>query len=452
MTQRDQRNKARTFLKLPKIPKISWRDLAVTLLPTVLIGLLAILLAVRFVQPAPPHTITISSGPAGSTFQSIAERYQKILARNGIQLKIQPSEGSLENLNRLLDPNSHVDIGFVQGGVAANRDVSDVVSLGSLFYETLAIVYRSPQAMQRLSELKGKRIAIGPEGSGTRFLALALLKANGIEPGGPTTLVDLGGSQATDALLKHEIDAAFLMGDSAPVAAIRQMLHTNGIRLFDFPQADAYARRFRYLNKLQLPPGAFDLGANLPPKPLVLMAPTVELIAKKGLHPALSDLLIEAAKEVHGRATLFQAARQFPSPEQHEFLISTDAERYYKAGKSFAYRYLPFWLASLVDRLLVVVLPTLLLLIPSLRFVPNLYGWRVRSRIYRRYGELMSLERKSLDPISAEERAALLERLDRIERSTITGKTPGAFADEIYVLRQHIKFVRERLAGFKEAN
>jgi len=446
VTRDADQGKKRALRLLPRIPRISWRDLVATLAPVLLASVIAIAIAIHFVQPAPPSTITISSGPDGSTFRSVAEKYRAKLARSGIKLVILPSEGSLDNLKCLSDANARVDVGFVQGGVATGSDISNLVSLGSLFYEPLAIGYRNPRPLQRLSELSGKRIAIGPEGSGTRFLALALLKANEIQQNGPTRLVDLAGQPAVDALLRHQIDAAFLMGDSAGPATIRQMLHTKGIRLFEFPQADAYLRRFRYLSKLELPPGAFDLGTNLPSKPMVMLAPTVELVARAGLHPALSDLLIEAAQEVHGRATLLQRAGEFPAPLEHEYPISDDALRYYKSGKSFAYRHLPFWLASLTDRILVILVPIIIVLIPGLRLIPTLYGWRIRARIYRRYGELMALERSALGPLSPEDRAALLARLDEIEKSTIAGKIPGSFADESYVLRQHIKFVRERLS------
>lgn len=447
MTQHIPQDKTKTSrFRLQSLTRISWRDLFASLAPVVLASGIAIAIAFHYVQPAPPSTITISSGPDGSAFRSVAEKYRKILARNGIKLEILASDGSLENLNRLTDTNSRVDVGFVQGGVAAGNDINNVASLGSVFYEPLTIVYHSRKPLQRLSEFKGKRIAIGPEGSGTRFLALALLKANEIEPGGSTTLFDLAGEEATQALLKHEIDAAFLMGDSAAPKTIRQMMHAKRIRLFDFPQAEAYVRRFRYLSKLELPPGSFDLGENLPPKPLVMLAPTVELVARTDLHPALSDLLIEAAKEVHSRATLMQHAGEFPAPLQHEYPISDDATRYYKSGKSFAYSHLPFWLASLEDRILVMLVPIIIVLIPGLRLVPTLYGWRIRRRIYRRYGELMALERAALAPVPSEDRAALLARLNEIEKSVISGKIPGSFADETYVLRQHINFVRGRLA------
>lgn len=445
VTESLSKARAGILRRLPQITKVSWRDLIASLIPVTVASILALAVTFHFLKPAPPTTLTISSGPEGSIFRTTAEKYRVILARSGITLKILPSEGSLANLKRLTDPNSQVDIAFVQGGVASNEDAGNVESLGSVFYEPLVIVYRNPRPIQRLSELAGKRITIGPEGSGTRFLALALLKANGIQPGGKTVLLDASGASAMEALQKRQADAAFLMGDSASPAVLRQIMHAKDLRLFDFPQADGYVRRFRYLSKLEMPPGAFDLGANLPAKPLVMLAPTVELVARPDLHPALSDLLIETAQEVHGRATLMQKAREFPAPLEHEFPISPDAARYYTSGKSYAYRFLPFWLASLTNRILVVLVPIIIILIPGMRLVPFLYGWRIRRHIHRRYGELMALERATLAPITPEERDALLERLGDIEKSVITGKIPGAFASETYILRQHIKFVRKRL-------
>ena len=435
----------RLLRKIPPIPRISWRDLAATLGPVLILSVLAIVAALHFVRPAPPHTLTISSGPNGSKFRTVAESYQKILARSGIKLVIRPSKGSLENLQHLIDPDSDVDIGFVQAGVTVEGDTSDLVSLGGVFFEPLTIFYRSAQPLTRLSELKGKRIAIGSDGSGTRFLALALLKANEIEPKGTTQLLDLEGAQAIKALEAHQADAIFLAGDSATSDNIREMLHAEGIRLFDFPQADAYVRRFPYLSKLDMPPGLFDLGDNLPATPIAMLAPTVELVARSELHPALSDLLIGAAQEVNGGASALQHAGDFPSPLHHEFPISDDAARYYKSGKSFAYRYLPIGLARLLDRTVAVLVPILVVLIPGLRVVPALYGWRINSRIYKRYGELMALERAVLEPLTAEDRAALIERLGDIEKSIIGSKMPGAYANQIYVLRQHIKFVRDQL-------
>ncbi len=440
-----------------KVTTVSWSDLAHTLIPILLLSAAAIWLTLNFVRPAPPHTLVMSAGPPGSSFELAAERFRTLLARNGITLKILPSEGSAQNLERLNRPHSRVDIAFVQsgtsvtGGVGAapthdqDDDGQGLVSLGSMFYQPVTIFYRGPR-VARLSQLRGERIAIGKPGSGTRTLALSLLKANGIAPGGPTQLLDLEGAAARDALLAGRVNAIFLTGDSTPPAVIIKMAHTAGIRLFDFTQAAAYVRRFPYLHELNIPAGAFDLGVNLPHRRLVLLGPAVELLAHADLHPALCDLLIQAAQQVSGQATVLHAAHEFPNTQTYSYPLDSEAVNFYRTGdKSFTYRYLPFWLASLVNRILVVLVPIIVVLVPGLRFLPQLYGWRVNSRIHRRYGELMALERESIGPLSRERRAALLERLHEIERGVILRKMPGSHAEQIYLLREHIGFVRNNL-------
>lgn len=435
-------------LKLPaRFSAVSWRDLAATLGPIVLLSIAVIWLALTFVKPAPPDKLVITTGAEGSNFRSTAEKYRAILARNHVKLEILPSQGSIENLKRLTDRSLRVDVGFVQGGVSTGMNIDGLVSLGSVFNQPLAVFYRSPTPTDKLSQFAGKRLAVGHEGSGTRFLTLTLLKANGIEPGGATQLLALGGDEAAQALVDGQVDAAFLQADSAATAVLRKLTRTPGVQLMHFSQADAYVRRFRYLNKLELPMGSLDFVENIPPQTLALVGPTTELIARDDLHPALSDLLIDAAREVHGGANLLQKAGEFPAPLEHEFPISDDATRYYKSGKGFLYRYMPFWVASLVDRLLVVLVPLVVLVIPGLKIVPVLYRWRVMSRIYRCYGALLALERDTFANPEGTQRDELLARLDRIEQSVAKTKVPLSFADQFYVLRQHIEFVRERLTG-----
>jgi TRAP transporter TAXI family solute receptor len=423
---------------------ISWRDVAVSFGPIVLVALIGIWLTVWLIRPAPPKTLTIITGPENSNFWNTAEKYRKILARDGVTLKILPSDGSLDNLNKLMDPKVDVDVGFVQGGLATEAAVDTLVSLGSVAYVPVSVFYHTAAIVDSLDDLRGKRVAVGMPGSGARVLALTLLKSNGIVPGGSTALLDMGGDEAAQALISGKIDAAFLMGDSASPPTMGKLLRTPNIRLVNFTQSDAYTRRFEYLNEVKIPMGVFDFGKNIPPQDIKLIAPTAELIARDDLHPALSDLLIEAAKEVHDKASVLQKAGEFPAPLEHEYRISDDATRYYKSGKSFVYRVMPFWLASLVDRTLVILLPIVLLLIPGFRLVPLLYGWRIKSRIYKWYGALIALERGGI-PETEEENVQMLQQLDSIEESVNKLKMPLAFADQFYVLREHITFVRSRL-------
>ena len=418
---------------------------AAALSAVLLISLFTIFAIFWFFHSAPPRTIIITSGPEDSIFRRNAEKYGKILARNGVKMNILPSQGSLANINRLANPAFKVDIGFVQGGVAGVLDIDKLTSLGSVSYEPLFVFYRSARPLDLLSQLSGKRLAIGPEGSGTRSLALVLLAANGIEPGGATALMDLDAEDAKKALLENSVDAVFLMGDAASPQIMRKLLQTPGIRLFDFMQADGYTRRIGYLNKLELPKGSIDFGKDIPSHDVSLIGPTVELIARANLHPALSDLLLEAAQEVHGKSGLFKRRGEFPAPLEHEFQISADASRYYKSGKSFLYRYLPFRLASLMNRIIVVAVPMVVVLLPGLRIIPALYRWRIKLRIYRWYRALLMLERDMITRLAREEQEELLGRLDHIEEEVNKMKMPASFADQFYVLRGHIDFVRDRL-------
>ncbi|TAK91366.1 MAG: C4-dicarboxylate ABC transporter substrate-binding protein [Burkholderiaceae bacterium] len=421
-------------------------------LSAVLFALIALALGlavVMFFQTAAPTHLTLVSGPEGSSSQRSAEKYKAILAREGVKLNVLPSTGSVDNLKQLTDPKSRVDVGFVQGGDLQGINIEYLVSLGSVSYQPLMIFYHgAPKKL--LSDFKGDRIDIGPEGSGSHTLALTLLKANGIEPNDAshTQFIDVPDGDSKRALLENRIDGLFMMSDSTAGALMRELLHTPGVQVFNFVQADAYARRFNYLNKLELPRGALDFGKDTPSADVSLIAPTVELIARENLHPALSDVLLEAAKEVHGNAGLFKKRGEFPAPLEQQFRISPDAARYYTSGKSFLYRYFPYWIASLISRTLAIIVPIILVLVPALKFVPMLYRWRMQSRIYRWYRALLDLEHKAFR-LEAEGKSLteLLEQLDQIDRSVSKIKVPAAFADLFYDLRGNISFVRSRLAG-----
>jgi NMT1-like family len=389
-----------------------------------------------FIHSAPPDTITISSGPEGSSFYTNAVKYATYLARQGIKLKILTSEGSLENLQRLENSKDKVDVGFVQGGVT-NETMDDLVSLGSIAYEPLLVFYQGAP-VDTLSGLAGKRLAIGPVGSGTRTLVLTLLGANGINPGGSTVFMDWEPAKSSQALLDGTVDATFLMSEDASTAILRELLRSTNVHLFNFTQAEAYTRRFGFLSTLKLPQGSIDLGKNIPTHDVLLIGPTVELIARKGLHPALSDLLLEAAQQVHGKASLLQHKGEFPASIQHDFPISADAARFYKSGTSFFYHYLPFWLASLTSRIVVVFIPTIVVLVPILRSIPHFYVWRIN----RQYRALLALERELYKQPDFGKRQSLLTRLDEIERTVNKMKVPTFVANQFYSLRQHIDFVR----------
>lgn len=409
-----------------------------------IIGVIGIVAIFYFIHLAPPRTITITSGPPGSSFYSTAERYRDFLRSNGVTLKILSSDGSLQNMERLADHSQRVDIGFVQGGIT-NADTEEIVSLGSVSYQPLLIFYHAPTNYDLMTQFQGKRLAIGPPGSGTRSLSLTLLTTNGISTNSGATFVDLDADAAASALQQGTVDAVFFTGDSASSQLMRKLLLTPNIRLFNFTQADAYARRISFLNRIVIPRGSLDFARDLPAQDVYLVAPTVELLARKNLHPALIDLVLEAAREVHGKASLLKRKGEFPAPLEHDVPISAEALRYYKSGKSFMYRHFPFWIASIVNRVLLVIVPAIVLLIPALKIIPTILQWRTKLRLYRWYRALLSVERELFPSVPHERREDLLKQLDHIEERVSHMKIPASFANQYYTLRGDIDFVRSRL-------
>lgn len=437
----------RRRLRIPaRDDSAGWRDFLAFVIPVALIVLLVAWLAIKFIRPAPPSEIVLLTGPKESSYYSLGERYAKIVARSGVKVKVVETEGARDNLKRLLDPNAEGDVAFVLGGLTDGLDVSQLMSLGSVFVQPVLVFYRGTKTVEVLSDFTGKRIAVGPEGSGTNAIAMKFLAANGMDKG-PTQLLDLDGDDAVEALKKGRVDVAFLMGELVRGQVTRELLKVPGIHLMNFRQADGYTRRLKFLSRLTLPEGGFDLGQDIPSHDVELLGPTVELVANDDLHPALSDLLIGAAQEIHRPAGLFRKAGEFPAPLERDFPISSDAQRFYRSGTPFLYKQLPFWLASLVDRFIVVLVPVVVILIPALRILPGIYRWRMRSRIYKWYGALMAIEREMFGETTDEKKDGIRKRLDEIQQAVDNLHPPLAFADQLYVLREHIGWVRARLVG-----
>lgn len=425
-----------------KFKDLSRRDLWLTITPVILIALAVFVFAFRFVEPAPPDSIVISTGAVDGGYHMFALRYQEILARDGVKLELRPSAGSQENVSRLLDDKSDVEVGFLQGGSAFSTNAPNLVSLGSIYYEPLWVFYRGPE-IHDFGALQGKKLAIGPEESGTRALALQLLAVNAaVMP--PTVLLPDSGQHATDLLLHGKLDALFLVGPpESPL--VEQLVSAPGIRLLSLDRAEAYTRRFPSLTRLTLPQGVFDFVKNVPAHDVTLISPTANLLAVDGLHPALAYLLMRAASEVHGGAGLLHKAGDFPAPLNSEFPLSAEATRYYKSGPPFLQRYLPYWAAVLVDRLWITLLPVLALLLPLGRIIPAVWRWRARSRIYRWYARLKEVELNLDENSPPDKLSELLQQLDQIENAVNRINTPLAYADNLYAFRQNVNLVRQRV-------
>jgi TRAP transporter TAXI family solute receptor len=438
--------------RIRKFSQFSFRDLVVTAGPTILLigGLCA--LAYVIVDPAPPRHVSLATGQENTAYEEFGKKYAAALAKDGIKVTLSRSLGSQDNLQRLND--GKVDVAFVQSGSTneAEAQRKGLVSLGSLFTEPVWLFLREPVKVTQLNQLKGLKINLGPEGTGIPKLFRQVLALNGVEPA-DLAIGALENTPATVELLEGRIDG--LVFSSGPDALLVQMLlQTPGIRLFNFDQAEAYSRRLPFLSHVVLPRGIVDLGRDLPPQDYHLIAPTATLVARANLHPALIELLVQAASDIHGGAGWFQQQGQFPSARYTEIPVAREAAKFYKDGAPLLQRYMPFWVANLFDRLWVVVVALAALIIPFSKVVPPLYVWRIKSRLYRWYGQLRAVE-QALDeadgPRRAQVCAELLKRLDDIEARVNRMSIPLAFADGLYGLRSHINFVRQRVLTLKMA-
>jgi len=407
--------------------------------PAAFVVIAAFVLAFQFIKPAPPrHVVMATGGPEGAYYQ-FGRRYAAFLAREGITLELRPTAGSVENLELLR--SGEVSLALVQGGVDDGQSDPGLFSLGSVYYEPLWLFSRKGLFVQRLGDLAGRRIAMGPEGSGTRALANRLLRDNGLAQ--TADWVAKGGQSAVDELLAGRVDAAFFVM-SAESALIRELLSHPQVVLADFVRAPAYTRRYRFLSALELPEGAYDLAANIPNRTVRLLAPAANLVSNTDLHPAVISLILQAASEVHREGGYFGDRGEFPSARLLAFPLSDEADHFYKHGPPLLQRFLPFWAASLVDRLKVMLLPLLVLLFPLIKVMPPIYTWRMRARVYRWYEELEKAEQQLTDGDS--DVATLLDELNRIETEVRQVKVPLSFTDQLYHLREHIDMVRREVA------
>jgi TRAP-type uncharacterized transport system substrate-binding protein len=404
-------------------------------------GAVVLLLAagVYVVETLPPHKIVMATGAQGGAYHELGIRYREILAQAGVEVQLLTTSGAIENLMRLRDPQSGVDVGFIQGGTTTQKESPGVQSLGTLFYEPLWFFTRTSGS--RTEGLTGRRLSIGPEGSGTRDLTLQLLERNKIV----AELFGFTPDVAAEKLIAGDIDAVFIVATwGSPV--VQQLITAQGIELRSFPRADAYIQLYPFLTKVIVQEGVGDLATNRPPSDVVLVAPKASLAVRADLHPAIQYQLLNAAVEIHSGPGLFRKAGQFPAAESIDIPLSDTAQRFYKSGQPFLHNYLPFWIAELVARVLVVFVPLALVLYPFFKLLPRAYDWIMRSKIMPLYDELRSIEREMEAPGSGHAADAIVARLDQLDQRANRLRLPTAYASAVYTLRSYIDLVRQRLA------
>ncbi len=444
----------RPRFKRPKFERAAWREWLIIVAPAALLIVGAFWLASRFIQPAPPSTITITTGGESGAYYKFAQRYRDALKLDGITLEIKPSAGSLQNLARLRGAKPEASgalvsggaapeasVAFVQGGTTEPEDSNSMLSLGRMFYEPVWIFHRLPADIDQLTQLRGKRIATGAEGSGTRHLAMQLLAASDVNAAN-TAFVESSAKAAAEALLAGQVDAAFLV--SAPDAAlVQELLRAPGVKLVSFTQAEAYARRYPWLARVVLHKGVIDFARGIPARDIELVAAVALLAVRDDVHPALQFALAQAAAEIHRAPGIFNGEQHFPQSQGTELPMSKVAERFHKSGPPFFQRYMPFWIAVLMDRLLVLLIPVVTILIPLIKIVPMIYGWRIRKRLWHWYDELKKLEQAIAD--EPENRDKHQQEIERIDDAVSGIPLPLQYSEQHYNLRAHIEYVRRRM-------
>jgi TRAP-type uncharacterized transport system substrate-binding protein len=472
-----------------------WREWLRTILPIVLLASALLAGAWMLIEPAPPKRVVIATAPEGASYNDFAAEYAKYFAEHGVTLEIRKTAGSRENYGLLSDPNQHVDAALVQGGTAPPADqVPGIESVCTVTFEPMFLLYRADafkEPVTRLEQLKGKRVAVGGPASGTYWVSTPMLALHGIGDGPegkvtrelavpatkPTTaqvkafkqefaakegvpvdqvgysavsstqLVPIGGVDSARKLMAGDVDAAFYCV-SLGTAYLHDALRSPGIKLASLKLVPAYANKFDFLTTVTLHEGTLDIARDMPDHDVAMVAPTTALIARKGTHKAIVQLLVQAAQKVHGRRDPLAPPGAFPSLDYAQLPVGGDARYFFSAKPGFLQRTLPFWLASLIDRMLILLVPLAVILIPLIRMAPRIYQWRMRARVYRWYKRLRHLDGRLLQPLTPAERTtdqAALDQLDReISREV---KVPLGYMDAFYTLRVHVAYLKERFAS-----
>lgn len=400
-------------------------------------------------SPTPPRSVTMAVDPQGSYRAEVADQYRALLAKDGIDLKLLPSAGAVQSLALLQDAKSGVSIAIVSSGITNEHKSPELTSLGTLFYEPLWCFSKS-KVIRTYEDLAGLNISIGPEGSGAHALSEEFLARVGIVDGKSAKLYSWPAEKAAGALLNGEIDAAVLL-DTSEAPVVHGLLTAKDVTVNSVARAEAFVALYPFLSKLTLPAGVADMKNNRPPNDVILLATEANLLVRNDLHPAIQYRLLEAASHIHSRARLFQTAGRFPAAEANDLPLSVHARQFYKTGAPFLQRHLPFWLAVLVQQLLVLLIPIVGVAYPILQFSPQIYDWIQQRRIYMLYSELARIEADMVSVLPRSDSKGLIDRLDQLEHRANQLSVPQPYLPILYSLKSHISMVRLQIVELQHS-
>ena len=405
----------------------------------------AVWFVMEYFNPAPPSTITIATGPKGGAYDFFAQQYREKLARANVKLNIRITDGTSENIKLLEDPKSGVQVAFIVGGASNSQEAPGLLSLGRVNYQSFWLFYRGTEILNHLTQLKGKRIGVGPEG----VVTTRVLDAAGVNSQS-ATLLPFTGSAGVQELLSGRLDAIFLALASES-AIIQPLMRDPNIRLMSISETDALTRIFPSLVRLVLPQGVFDLEHDIPPNDVNLLGTTNAVLVRKDLHPEIIDLLAKTLVEVHSGPGIFQRAGEFPTQTDPEFPVADGAREFYKNGPSYLNEYLSYWSLSLIKKIVAVIVSCAVILVPFSNIVPKLSSWIVRDRIGNLYRQLRVIEANMQSELTDSQTNMLQSDLERIERSASNLNVPIRHSDLFFELKSHINLVRQRLLSRRAA-
>lgn len=407
-------------------------------IPVILLVIASFYLAFQFINPSPKRVITIATGSIHGQYYQTAIKYKELLHKVDVEVNIVTSSGSLENIKLLNEKK--VDIAFIQNGTIKTNTSKSIEALASVYYEPLWLFYKKDlNDIQYIQDLKSKKISLGLEHSGTKDLSSEVLAINGINKDN-AQLEYFNAKESKDKLLKDELDALFLV-TSANSKIIKELLENKDIAVFSFKRAIAYSKKFHYLEPINLYEGTVDIYNNMPSRDIKLLSTTATLVVNKDFSDELIRIFLKKVKEVHKRKSLFEAENQFPNINNIEIDMNEEAFRYFTYGDTFLEKIFPYWIASNLDRLKILLIPLLTLMIPLFKGVFPLYRWSIRSKIYRWYDEVQDLD-LSLDGLSKEELIEKLKELEKLKQEIKEEtKVPLSYMGEYYDLIMHLELI-----------
>ncbi|MBP9491373.1 MAG: TAXI family TRAP transporter solute-binding subunit [Aliarcobacter sp.] len=407
-------------------------------IPIIMLIIASFYFTSKFIQPSPNKEITIATGSINGEYYQTALKYKEILEKQKLKVNILTSNGSIENVQLLNEKKA--DIAFVQNGIEILENENNLQAIASVYYEPLWIFYKNESySMDYIIQLISKKISIGTQGSGTKDLSLKLLKNNGIDENN-TQILNHTNQEAKDLLLNGEIDAMFIIS-SADSKIVKELLENPSIRLFSFKRAKAYSRKYIFLESNPLYEGTIDLYKNLPFEDVNLLMTTANLIVRDDFSDELIRLILKEIKPLHNKKGLFEIENQFPNIDNLSLEINEDANRYFTYGDTWLEKLFPYWIASNIDRLKILLIPLITLMIPLSKGFFPLYRWSIRSKIYKWYKQIQTIDLASFD--AKEDELKTLSKTITQLRHEIKAETkvPLSYMGEYYDLIMHLELV-----------